>query len=391
MGFHRRVIAGVLGILVASTAGAAVLLQAVPGLQLYLPFDEGSGTVALDGSGNGRNGALQTGTQYSAAQVPAVPAGNPSSLEIPNAGTSPGRVVVAHDPGLSITGAFTLAAWIRPTATTGNQMGIIEKWDYPASINGYFLRLHRATSPSIYHYAGFSVGSGTAQYGIGEYNTAVPLNQWTHLAAVYDGVGGMAIYRNGNPTPVATGTAPVGSRPGASTAPLHIGSDYGSNRFQGQMDEVRIFSTALSPAQIGILVNGMAAPVLNTLVSPYGNALELTWTAVPGASGYAILRGTAPGVLTQIDTVDVLTTSYLDTTVVHPTRYYYAVVALGIMNSGRSNELNEVPLSPSPRFEDHEEGLKDRNCGCGSTFPAGPLLPALAGLAALAWALRRRT
>jgi uncharacterized protein (TIGR03382 family) len=388
MGMRHRVIAATLGILVASTAGAAVFLQAVvPNLVLYLPFDEGSGTLANDQSGNNLDGALQTGTQFSTT-VPAVPTGNPASLEIPNAATSPGRVVVNHDPSLAITGAFTLAAWIRPTANTANQMGIIEKWDYPSSINGYFLRLHRAAGPPVYHYAGFSVGSGTGQYGIGEYNTAVPLNQWTHLAAVYDGNGGMTLYRNGNP--VATGTAPVGQRPGASTAPLHVGSDYGGNRFQGQLDEVRVFNIALSAPQIGVLVNGMAAPTLTSLVSPAGFTLVVTWTSVPGATSYTILRGTAAGALSPLATVGPLETSYTDTTVAYPTRYYYAVVANGIMSSGRSNELNEVPIPDLPRFNDHEEGFKDRNCGCGTAAAPGSGLAALAVSAALAWLLARR-
>jgi MYXO-CTERM domain-containing protein len=376
----RGAAAVLLALLAASGTGAAVLFQAVPGLVAYWAFDENAGTTTADGSGNGNTGTLQTGTAFSTT-VPAVPTGNVSSLSIPDATANPGRVTVPHSAGLSITGPLTLAAWVRPTATTANQMGIIEKWDYTTSISGYFLRLGRSAVPD--HYPKFDLGNGgAANFEIAQY-TAMPLNTWTHLAGVYDGTN-MSLYRNG--TLVAGPTA--APAPGPSTGFLHIGSDYGGNRFQGQIDEARIFNVALTQAEIQVLISGMSAPTAVSLTSPEGNQLLLTWTAVPGATSYTVLRGTASGALSPL--VTVTGTSYLDTTVLHPTLYFYAVVANGIMTSGRSNELSAVPLSPAPRYEDHEEGVSDRDCGCGSAVPSGSWPWALLGLAAALLALRRQ-
>ena len=51
-----------LGLLLASTAGAAVLFQAaVPNLQAYYDFEGVAGTTVLDRSGNGNTGTLMSG------------------------------------------------------------------------------------------------------------------------------------------------------------------------------------------------------------------------------------------------------------------------------------------------------------------------------------------
>ena len=60
------------------------------------------------------------------------------------------------------------------------------------------------------------------------------------------------------------------------------------------------------------------------------------------------------------------------------------------MSSGPSNELNEVPMSIQPRYNDHEEGTRDRECACGSATPGAPFLGLLAALLAAALAPRRR-
>ncbi len=385
-----------LGLLLASTAGAAVFFQAIPSLVAYYDFEPGnvSGTSVTDASGNGNTGTLQTGAAVSATTPPSVPAGNSQSLQIANAATNPGRMTVPHNASLSITGSLTLAVWVRPTAVTANQMGLIEKWNYTTSISGYLLRLGGVGAG--YNYPQFAIGNGTAQYEVAEYNfNTQAANAWIHIAGVYDsGANTITLYRTpiGGPSVVTGPTAvPVGAL-GASTDPLHLGSDYGSNRLQGYMDEARIFNRALSQPEIGVLVNGMAAPTLTSLSSPEGNQLLLTWTAVAGASSYSVYRSGSPGTAAiPANLVATVTgTSYLDTGVVNPNRYYYVVVANGVMSSGVSNELNEVPMSLQPRYNDHEEGTRDRECACGSAAPGGLFLGLLALFAAaLAPRLRR--
>ena len=88
------------------------------------------------------------------------------------------------------------------------------------------------------------------QVGIlGEQNATgsaqVPLNAWTHLAATYDGAT-LRLYVNGT----QVGSKPqTGSIP-ASTGPLRIGGNsIWSEWFRGLIDEVRVYSRALTAAR----------------------------------------------------------------------------------------------------------------------------------------------
>ena len=75
-----------------------------PSLLLHLAFDEAGGTVAADGSGNGRNGQLLNGPTWVAGQV-----GGAVHLD----GTDD-YIEVAGMPGL--TDALTFAVWVKADA-----------------------------------------------------------------------------------------------------------------------------------------------------------------------------------------------------------------------------------------------------------------------------------
>jgi hypothetical protein len=88
-------------------------------------------------------------------------------------------------------------------------------------------------------------------------------DQWTHVAATYDGTN-MRIYVNGK----IAGTQPAGV-PRTSVAPIRIGrgeattrSDSATQGFKGAIDEVRVYSTALSEAEIGALMGTRTSSVL---------------------------------------------------------------------------------------------------------------------------------
>ena len=87
-------------------------------------------------------------------------------------------------------------------------------------------------------------GGATASEVFG--TTALPVNTWSHLAATYDGTT-VRLYVNGVQVASAAKTGPLAT----STLPLEIGGDhiYGSN-FQGRIDDVRVYSTALTPSQL---------------------------------------------------------------------------------------------------------------------------------------------
>ena len=132
---------------------------------------------------------------------------------------------------------MTLEAWVNPSTVNGNWRDVIYKGN-----DNYYLEATstNASKPDAGLIAGGSYGDA--------YGTAALTGQ--HLdatcAETYDGAT-LRLYVNG--TQVAS-TAHTGAIT-TSTNPLQIGGDslYGQN-FAGMIDEVRIYNTALTAAQI---------------------------------------------------------------------------------------------------------------------------------------------
>ena len=77
-------------------------------------------------------------------------------------------------------------------------------------------------------------------------SSALPLNAWSHLATTYDGAV-VRLYVNGVPA----GSASIAGAMAASTGVLRIGGNgVWGEWFAGLIDEVRVYSRALSAAEI---------------------------------------------------------------------------------------------------------------------------------------------
>src|SRR6185436_14913451 len=102
----------------------------------------------------------------------------------------------------------------------------------------YFLRIQKQGQLSFYVIpaSGGPRGPGWAQ-------KTVPVGVWTHVAGVYDATKRVArAYLDGEFLSEEMGILPSTE----TDQPLHLGADYGDNRFHGVLDEVRIYSRALS-------------------------------------------------------------------------------------------------------------------------------------------------
>jgi hypothetical protein len=105
-------------------------------------------------------------------------------------------------------------------------------------------------------------GSNASQFGTNRQGqawiwaqTTVTLNTWEHYVAVYDAPN-MIFYKNG--VPVATN---VYSHAGALSVnhPLWIGRGVAGGNFQGALDEIGIWTRALTPAEVQQLYAGCPA------------------------------------------------------------------------------------------------------------------------------------
>ncbi len=186
-------------------------------------FNEGSGTVVTDVSGNGNNGTISGATWTTSGKY-----GNALIFNGTNA-----LVTINNAASLQLTSGMTLEAWVYPTTVSNKSRDVI----YKGNDNYY---LEGSTNNSRRPALGGTFGSPI--YG----TAALTANTWTHLAGTYDGAT-MSLYINGVQVTSRAQTGAIAT----STNPLQIGGDsiYGQY-FAGRIDEVRVYNRALGAAEI---------------------------------------------------------------------------------------------------------------------------------------------
>ena len=157
---------------------------------------------------------------------------------------------VPYTPVLNPAGSFSISAWVKPTDGGGTLRSIISSRS--SENNGFIIRI---SARNTIH---FFVGDGSWQY---VETPVVNLNQWYHILATFESLSvqsgvhtGIAkIYLDGRLYQSKT----LKYKPNTSSVrPFRIGG--GGDRdqdmdsvfnFIGNVDEVRIFDTAISPLQ----------------------------------------------------------------------------------------------------------------------------------------------
>ena len=136
------------------------------------------------------------------------------------------------------TGPYTLAAWVNfPGAAWGSWRTVLEFGD---------------DAP----WFGVSPSGQLTLYPVVT-GGAVPLGQWVHVAYTWSGAENR-LYLNGQAVAV-NNSAPPGGGQGLALA-LETN---GPSPWQGLLDEVRVYTRALSAAEIGQLANPEAGPIVN--------------------------------------------------------------------------------------------------------------------------------
>jgi glucose/arabinose dehydrogenase len=195
-------------------------------------FNEASGTTANDASGSGNTGTM------SGVGVTRTAAGKYGGALSFNG--SSGNVTVPSSASLNFSSSYTLEAWVNPTALNAYQTVLIKEVTGGC---GYWLQT-----------TGNRIASGFSNGGCREFvstTPTVPLNQWSHLAAVFnDTANTYTLYLNG--TAILTAAQTVAPVP--NTQALVFGqsacSSCGNERWRGLIDDIRIYNRALSATEI---------------------------------------------------------------------------------------------------------------------------------------------
>ncbi len=221
----------------AEGQGIATVNPGTNGLAARYPLSEGTGTTTADTSGNGRTGTILGSPTWIDGM-----AGFGKALRFTGTG---GDVV---DTGTwnpsAATGQLTAAAWIKWSGLNNGYQGLISKRDdWSGTATMWSIELNNATGN-----IGFLRYDSYPGFGF----NVPPVGLWQHVAVTFDGAI-TTMYIDGQ----SVGTSDVFSFGPATGAHLVIGAidGNGNNPFNGVVDEVNIFSRALSAAEVAYLAD----------------------------------------------------------------------------------------------------------------------------------------
>jgi len=259
------------------TKSATATITVSSGLVGWWPLDEKTGTVAYDISGQGNNGTWRgrpsspTGTYYTTGKVGSA-AGYFNGID--------NGLVIGTQPVYASTGPFTISMWINPAASINPAGSSLEAIFARENSNngGYCLFLY-PSNPQFYIYVNDSKQKAVVSA------LGVEVGEWTLLTTVYDGAK-MSIYLNG----ILKSQVPSALNPPQNNSSLAFGipEQGGPNlMFYGSLEDIRIYSRALSAGEIYSLYNddvGVPNAPTNLQTYPDNSQMGLSWnTPTKGA------------------------------------------------------------------------------------------------------------
>jgi hypothetical protein len=217
-----------------------------PKLVAHWAFDEGTGRLARDSSGNGHHGDLSNGATWTLGIR-----GNALAFE-----RDAGGNVVAEVPGFGLSG-LTVAGWVKSADTASTQTRLFGfGWE-----EGYFFLNFNMGFPFVECQTPYSYwGTGTAAM------TSIADDTWHHVALVLDRswpvmslyIDGVEVARGGTSLkdagPDVSEASDGFGQPDASYL-FSIGSQSATFAiaFGGVMDDVWLFARSLDASEIAVL------------------------------------------------------------------------------------------------------------------------------------------
>jgi hypothetical protein len=207
------------------------------GIVGYWKLDEGQSTTARDVSGNGNTGTLSASGSTWTNPPGTITFDDAAGVKLDGTG-----YVTLGATGLpAANAAETISVWVKLGSTSGTQ-DFIALGD--GAGHGVKLGLNGGTL-AAFTWAGTSLVTGTTPVD----------GAWHNVVYSYDGVGTNNLYVDGVAVS-PTGTA----HQSGSTTVAYLGTYDGSNeRYNGSIDDVRVYNTALTAAQVGQISKGRYA------------------------------------------------------------------------------------------------------------------------------------
>ncbi|MHC4806888.1 MAG: LamG-like jellyroll fold domain-containing protein [Planctomycetota bacterium] len=272
----------VLGLCIAVTNTA----NADPSLVGWWRLDEGSGTTAYDSSGNGRHGTFTGDPEWVAGKI-----GGALQFD----GQGPERVLLGT---FDVTGnAISITCWFKADNldTPGNDPRMVSKAIGGSNDQHWFMvSSSRQSGIKVLRFR-LRTDGVTGEIKADTTTGTIELDTWIHVATTWDGVT-MRIYKNGVEVGSLAKSGTLSTNPAANVA---IGNQptVGDDRpFSGLIDDVRIYTRALTPEDIAEVMKGIS-PALASNPSPAYGAIDvprdvvLSWTPgefVPPVNGHKV-------------------------------------------------------------------------------------------------------
>ncbi len=233
---------------VTATAGAVsgsatVNVSTLPAPLAWYRFDDGSGTIAADSSGNGLAGTLANSPTWTTGESGGGLAFNGTSQYV-------------NVPALNLnSNTVTISGWIKRNGTQSDYTGVVFYRNGSGTGSGISLR---STGMLAYHWNDLS---GTYSWSSG---LTVPNGVWTFVALVIT-PSNATMYMQPAGSSMQSAVNAVANAAQAFSGVTCIGQDSAGGRFfNGSADDVRIYNASLTSAQITQLYDSYFPPTVAT-------------------------------------------------------------------------------------------------------------------------------
>jgi alpha-L-arabinofuranosidase len=300
-------------------------------LQAYLPFNEGSGTVATDVTGHGWNGTLVSGASWVAGY---------SNSAVNLNGTN--QYISLPNGVVSNLTDFSITAWVNLSALSN----WARVFDFGSGTSDYMFLAPQSGSGTL-RFA-ITASGNLSEQQISAPTAGFPLNGWHHVAVTRGGGVGI-LYLDGAGIATNNAMTLTPASLGATTQNWIGRSQFSGDPYlSGAVDEFRIYRGALTPGEIATFVTPLVAPTGLT-ATPSDGQVALSWNASANASAYNLRRSIVDGGPYVLIASNLPGTGFTDLGLLNGTNYYYVVSATNaISGSGNSAQASARPVSKTP-------------------------------------------